>query len=101
MIAGPLWVGPIFNKETISQTLKQDISTNVSNLLTLSLDEISLPPTYYETDNLSKILNISSFAVSDIIDRLISNGFTSSRTIFSSKGFRTNATFSEIKKILS
>ena len=101
LIAGPLWVGPIFNKETISQTLKQDISTNVSNLLTLSLDEISLPPTYYETDNISKILNISSFAVSDIIDRLISNGFTSSRTIFSSKGFRTNATFSEIKKILS
>ena len=101
LICGPLWIGSIFNKEIISQTLKQDIPINVSNLLALSLNEISLPPTYYETDNISQILNISSFSVSDIINRLTQNGFSSSQTIFSSKGFRTNATFSEIKQLLS
>jgi tRNA (guanine26-N2/guanine27-N2)-dimethyltransferase len=101
LICGPLWIGPIFDKEIISHTLKQDIPISVSNLLALSLTEISLPSTYYETDNISQILNISSFAVSDIIDRLTRNGFLASRTIFSHKGFRTDATFSEIKQLLS
>ena len=100
-IAGPIWIGNIFDKSFLNVAINNTDDSNLLKLYENALLESSLPPLYYVTDNISQNLKISSFPVETILSQLNENNFTSSKTVLHSTGFRTNANINEINDILS
>ncbi len=108
-IGGPMWTSNIFNKELISQIInsivESDSQTSQSNVLkdffTIALDEIDEFPYHYINDEIGKILKKNVMSIESILDILKKNGYLSSKTIFATNGFKTNASFLDIKNLLT
>tara|TARA_B100000029_G_scaffold501768_1_gene575862 strand:+ start:63127 stop:64287 length:1161 start_codon:yes stop_codon:yes gene_type:complete len=100
-IAGPLWIGDIFDKSFLNIAINNTDDSNLVKLYRNAISESSLPPLYYVTDTISQNLKISSFPVETILSKLKENNFLSSKTILHSTGFRTDANVEEINSILS
>jgi tRNA (guanine26-N2/guanine27-N2)-dimethyltransferase len=98
-IAGPLWLGSFIDKEIARGMINFGIK-EVSDLCSVLIEEDNLPPFYYNLDAISSKLKVSSPKVSTVIERLKNLGFKVSRTHFSPKGIRTNATIKEIREIM-
>lgn len=121
-IGGPLWISKIFDKELVFKILK-DLSrswemanddnssrlrkkatahpTQVMNsFFSITLNELDEIPFHFINDELGKILKCIVFSVNDIIEILNKNGYKSSKTIFSSNGFKTEASIQEIKSTM-
>lgn len=116
-VGGPLWISHIFDKSVIFKILaeilqSESISTHKSNfvkedknaikkffeIVSKELDHI---PYYYNSDEFGKIMKNSTHPLPKIIDKLINDGYNTSRTIFSPTGFKTEANLREIKYTLS
>ena len=100
-LAGPIWIGDIFDKSLLNISINNSTDSNLTKLFEIAISESSMPPLYYVTDNISQNLKISSFPVEAILSKLNENDFISSRTVLHSTGFRTTANVNEINKILS
>ena len=100
-LAGPIWLGAIFDKDFLNKAIDLSNDSNLTKLFQIAISESSLPALYYVTDNISQNLKISSFPVETILSQLNENNFTSSKTVLHSTGFRTNANINEINDILS
>jgi len=73
----------------------------VAKFLKVCKDEAKVKATsFYQTDELSSLMKINAPKMDAILDRLISSGFPSSRSHFDPKGFRTEASIEDIKRIL-
>jgi len=100
-IAGPLWIGKLFDREFV--TKMKDIKNNLvvnkkcERILDRSELEASLPATYYTLDEIASKMNSAPLKLSDAIKRLTSNGFNASMTSLNPSGFRTDC---EIDKII-
>ncbi len=113
-IGGPLWISNIFDKEIITPIIdsiaefshlpndhiKSDFSV-LKNFFTITLNELDNIPYHYLNDEIGKVLKKNVISVTKIIELLKNSGFISSKTIFASNGFKTNASIGEIKKILN
>ena len=102
-IAGPLWIGNIFNKEFI-----QNMSAEIPNLkvdkicekiLNKCLKESEMPGTYFTLDEIASKMKSSPPKLENVIASLQENKFLASVTAFNPTGFRTNANIKEIVKI--
>ncbi len=102
-IAGPLWIGKIFDKEYVKNMIKgiQDleISKSCEKILYKCLDEAEMPAIYFTLDEIAKKIKSSPPKLEKIILNLKENGFTSSVTSFTPTGFRTNANINQIIEI--
>ena len=98
-IAGPLWLGKIIDKEIVKGMINFGIR-EVSELCSILIEEDELPPFYYNLDAISSKLKVSSPKISSVIEKLKSLGFKASRTHFSTKGIKTNATIKEIINLI-
>ena len=102
-IAGPLWIGKIFDKEYVESMI--DVITNLEikksceKTLYKCLDEAEMPAIYFTLDEIAKKVKSSPPKLEKIILNLKENGFTASLTSFNPTGFRTNANINEIIKI--
>ncbi len=100
-IAGPLWIGKLFEKEFV--TKMKDVRKNLvvnkrcERILDRAESEAELPATYYTLDEIASKMNSAPLKLSDAVDRLSSNGFKASMTSLNPSGFRTNC---EIDKII-
>jgi len=56
---------------------------------------------HYNSDEFGKIMKNSTHPLPKIVDKLIYDGYDTSPTIFSSTGFKTEASIQEIKSSLS
>lgn len=106
-VAGPLWIGQLFDKEfclkmmEVLNTLNLPHKKELSKMLKLILDEADGPPTYYTIDALSRLYKLKQPKMRDLVNRLRSEGFRASLTHFNPKGFRFSGDVTDLKKILT
>jgi len=102
-IAGPLWIGSIFNKEFIQNMLSEISNLEVDKVcektLYKCLKESEMPGTYFTLDEIASKMKSSPPKLEDVISSLQENNFLASVTAFNPTGFRTNANINEIIKI--
>ena len=102
-IAGPLWIGKIFDKEfvqdMISEITNLKVDKTCEKILHKCLDEAELPGTYFTLDEIASKMKSSPPKLEDAISNLQKNNFVASTTAFSPTGFRTDAKVNEIIKI--
>ena len=104
--AGPLWLGNILDSNFIDSMIKENksvafkSSARITKLLTQTKDEASAPITYYVVDKISKKLGLPSPSLQAFIDIIHKNGFQAVPTHFNTRGIKTNASTSEMKKFL-
>jgi len=102
-IAGPLWIGKIFNKEFVQNMILEIPDLKVDKvcekILHKCLEESEMPGTYFTIDEIASKMKSSPPKLEKAISYLQKNNFVASVTAFSSTGFRTDAKINEIIKI--
>jgi tRNA (guanine26-N2/guanine27-N2)-dimethyltransferase len=111
-IGGPLWISEIFDKGIIGQIVESIekvecemgksnlLLNNIKNFFTITLNELDVIPYHFINDEIGKILKKNVMGIDRIIELLNRNGYQSSPTIFTTSGFKTDASIMDIKKIL-
>jgi tRNA (guanine26-N2/guanine27-N2)-dimethyltransferase len=104
-IAGPLWIGKIFEKKFLENMIKEipncTVEKTCEKILQKCLVESEMPATYYTLDEIASKLKSSPPKLEDAIFNLKKNGYAASPTSFNPTGFRTNAHIEQIMKIFS
>ncbi len=104
-IAGPLWIGSLFEKAFVESMLKETPDHSVDKKCEKSLQkcllESEMPACYYTLDEIAEVLRISPIPLQEIISRLQKNGFLASPTSFNPTGFRTNCTINKIRELFT
>ncbi len=104
-IAGPLWIGKLFEKEFMENMIQEILNFSVDKacekILQKCLAESDMPGTYFTLDEIASRLKSSPPKLEDALYNLQKKGYVSSPTSFSSTGFRTNANIEQIMKIFS
>jgi tRNA (guanine26-N2/guanine27-N2)-dimethyltransferase len=104
-IAGPLWLGPLHNREFCDSVLVQLTKRELGKkeyaikIVELCRNELDIP-TFYDQHLLTKKLGISAMPMEGLLKELTADGFKASRTHFSGTSFKTNAGLKEILDIL-
>lgn len=102
-IAGPLWVGKIFEKNFVQNMYSEFPNLQVEKvcekILSKCIEESEMPPTFFTLDEIASKMKSSPPKLEDAISSLQKNNFVSSSTSFSPTGFRTDANINEIIKI--
>ena len=102
-IAGPLWIGNIFNKEFIQNMLLEiknfEVDKVCEKTLHKCLAESEMPETYFTLDEIASKMKSSPPKLENAVTNLQKNNFVASVTSFSPTGFRTDAKINEIIKI--
>ena len=100
-IAGPLWIGKLFEKEFVKKMrdVKDSLIVNkrCERIIERSELEADLPATYYTLDEIASMIKSAPLKLRDAVDRLKSQGFKASMTSLNPGGFRTDC---EIDKII-
>ena len=103
-IAGPLWIGKLFDKDFVTKMLqvesKLNLGKNYQILLQKCIDESNINEMYFTLDEIASIMKRSPPKLDDAIERLNKRGFDSSPTSFCPTGFKTTATINEISKTI-
>ena len=104
-IAGPLWIGKIFDKEFVKNMINEIpdviVEKSCEKILQKCLDESEMPGPYYTLDEIASKLKSSPPKLENVISSLKNLGFISSSTSLNPTGFRTNANVEQIKKIFT
>lgn len=104
-IAGPLWVGKIFEKNFVESMQKQMEEIQVENEIRKNIPKCILeaegPPTYFTLDEIASKLKKSPLKLEETISILHESGFFASPTSLNPTGFRTNAKIDKIIELFS
>ncbi|MFQ5782527.1 MAG: tRNA (guanine-N1)-methyltransferase [Nitrosopumilus sp.] len=102
-IAGPLWIGEIFNKKFLQNMLQEisnlEIEKGCEKILQKCLLESEMPGTYFTLDEIASKMKSSPPKLENAISSLQKNNFVASPTSFTPTGFRTDAKINEIIEI--
>ncbi len=105
-VAGPLWLGKIFD-ENYSSLMKKEIAgrnlthkKKIFKMISLIQKEADGPVAYYTTDKICDKLNLPTPPLIKVIDQLKSEGFQATPTHFNSTGIRTDASIKIVKEII-
>ncbi len=99
--AGPLWAGPIHDQDLLD-TLRvpEYMPALLHRLLDMWRGEAAAPALFYTTDEVAHHLRISPPSWVETHRRLAEAGFASTRTSFHPKGFKTNAGWEDVVRLL-
>jgi len=103
-VAGPLWIGELFSAEYVKKALElsvEDYMRRARKLLSIAVEEVGKPATYFDLDNWARKARRSSPSPSRVVELLRDMGFLASRTSLNPKGIRTNATPRELIRAIS
>lgn len=102
-IAGPLWIGKIFDKEfvqnMIDENSKLETDKTCEKILYKCLEESEMSGAYFTVDEIASLVKSSPPKLEKAIASLRENNFLASVTVFDPTGFKTNANINEIIKI--
>lgn len=102
-IAGPLWIGKIFDKEFVQNMISEipnlEVDKVCEKVLSKCLKESEMPGTYFTLDEIASKMKSSPPKLENAISSLQKNNFVASPTSFSPTGFRTDAKINEIIEI--
>ncbi|MFP3951356.1 MAG: tRNA (guanine(10)-N(2))-dimethyltransferase [Candidatus Bathyarchaeia archaeon] len=96
MVGGPLWLGDYADNAFCEQMLERfsmrgDWEDGLEQLLKKVVNEIGLPPTYYNADRLSSTLGVPSIPLNPLLEGLRAGGYRAIKTHFDSRGVKTDA----------
>lgn len=105
IVAGPLWLGPIQDRDRIIRALAElegsvASSDRAVRLLQLCADEIDVPM-YYDHHRLCRRFKATPGNADDLVTQLKSAGWRASRTHFSGVGIKTDAPFEVLVEMIS
>ena len=103
-LAGPLWIGKLFDKDFVGQMLQNIpdyVDKKCQKAIQKALLESEMPACYYTLDEIAERLKSAPIPLDQIISRLQQNGFSASPTSFNPTGFRTSSKIDKIKEIFS
>ena len=104
-VAGPLWVGQLFEKEFVMKmnemVPKLVVDKRCQKILEKCVIESEMPPTYYTLDEIASKMQKSPLKMKNMIKKLQDAGFVASPTSLNPNGFRTDCSIDEIIKLLS
>jgi len=99
-IAGPLWIGPLFEKEFLEsmqdEASKYSVDKNCEKIISKCLQESDMPGTYFTLDEIASKMKVSPLKLDRAISKLQENGHVASPTSLNPTGFRTNARIDQI-----
>jgi tRNA (guanine26-N2/guanine27-N2)-dimethyltransferase len=104
-LAGPLWIGKIFEKEFVG-TMKNEVSSfsvdkKCEKIIEKCILEADMPACYYTLDEIAEMNKSSPVSLDEAVKRLQENGFVSSPTSFNPTGFRTDCRINKIRELLA
>ena len=82
------------------QASSQKYFHKIFQLFHIAGQELDDQPYYYTIDEVGSAMKTSPSPMNTFLERLSQGGFRASRTSFRPTGFKTNASFEEIKKLL-
>jgi len=104
-VAGPLWIGQLFEKEFVMKMNeiipKLVVDKRCEKILEKCVLESEMPPTYYTLDEIASRMQKSPLKMRNMIKKLQDAGFVASPTSLNPNGFRTDCSIDEIIKLLS
>lgn len=103
-LAGPLWIGNLFEKDFVAQMLENipDYSDKkCEKSIRKALLESDMPACYYTLDEIAQMLKSAPIPLEQIILRIQQNGFSASPTSLNPTGFRTDCKIDKIKELFS
>ena len=106
LVAGPLWLGNISDKEFIgdmidtAEELELNKKEDLLKLFNQCYEEAEGPVTFYDIHKICKNLKISSPKINDVIDEIKARGYFISRTHFKLTGMRTDMPLKELKELI-
>ena len=102
-IAGPLWIGKLFEKEFIQKmkNVKNDLIVNkkCDRIIERAEEETELPATYYTLDEIASMIKSAPLKLNEAIERLRAQGYKASMTSLNPGGFRTDCEIDKITQI--
>jgi len=104
--AGPLWLGRLWDREFslgMRRGLKGKLLRNrkeILRLISLSIDEVEAPVTYYVIDKVCDKFNLPIPSISRIAAELRKAGSQAVKTSFNRRGLRTDASATFIREIV-
>ena len=105
--AGPLWLGPIQDKDFIGKMIQEADSKKINRekealkLLNKCLVEADAPVTFYDVHSICKSLKVSAPKFDLILSELEKEGFEAIKTHFNPLGVKSDAGIEDIKNILT
>ncbi len=104
-IAGPLWIGKLFNKEFVNSMLeeipKYTVDKRCEKTLEKCILESDMPGTYFTLDEIASKAKVAPMGLDKIIKKLEKEGYQASPTSLNPSGFRTNCTIDNVCKLFS
>jgi len=105
IIAGPLWLGPLseasFCDEMIEEAERHGFGEKrLMRLLRAIRSESGYPPTYFNIDTISDLLNLPSPPTEEFLRALRRAGYKAVRTHFHPRGIKTDAPIKAMKEVL-
>lgn len=103
-LAGPLWIGSLFEQDFVAQMIENipDYSDKkCEKSIRKALLESEMPACYYTLDEIAQMLKSAPIPLEQIILRLQQNGFSASPTSLNPTGFRTDCKIDKIKELFS
>ncbi|MCK5398222.1 MAG: tRNA (guanine(10)-N(2))-dimethyltransferase [Thermoplasmata archaeon] len=100
--AGPLWIGDLWNPSIVKKLLKawdEDYGKESLKILENLGNELLQPPYHYHMDQVASLSNSEPLKTDSLVEELQKKGFTASGVHYNRKGFRTDASLSELIKI--
>ncbi len=99
-VAGPLWVGKIFDKQFVQDMIEESSKLKIDKACQKTLEkclaESEMSGTYFTVDEIASKMKSSPPKLEKAISSLQDNNFLASVTAFNPTGFRTSANINEI-----
>ena len=103
-LAGPLWIGNLYNKDFVEGMLVEEnnfqVDKSCKKTLEKCLKEIDMPPSYYTLDEIARRKRSAPISLAKIIDKIQQAGYKASITSLNPSAFKTNARIDEILPII-
>ena len=103
-LAGPLWIGNLYNKDFVEGMLVEENNFQVDKSCKKTLEkcvkEIDMPPSYYTLDEIARRKRSAPISLAKIIDKIQQAGYKASITSLNPSAFKTNARIDEILPII-
>jgi tRNA (guanine26-N2/guanine27-N2)-dimethyltransferase len=103
-LLGPLWLGPLFDREFVTKlsigSHKLGTEHLISKMLPLWLEEASAPVGFYDANLLASELKYPTPPLPLILKTLSAAGFLATRTHFKANAFKTDAPFTDIVQVI-
>ncbi len=104
-VAGPLWIGKLFDKEFVNSMLEEIPSYTVDKRCEKTLQkcllESDMPGTFFTLDEIASRAKVAPIGLEKIIKKLEREGFQASPTSLNPTGFRTNCKIDTVCKLFS